>query len=308
MDHAVKFIVFQASIILPFAAGFLIRKRFADPAAASKKLIRTNLIFFEPLIALWTIWGLKPGIEMLSLPASGFVIALTGLGAGFIIARIIGLAGRKRATFIISSSIANQGFTMGGYLCYLLLGETGLGLSYLFTSYFMLYIFIFIFPFARAAGRSTGAAEEGGIFSLQYMTFYAIILAVSLNLADIKRPAIALPVDFLLIPSIAMYYFALALNFHPADVSQYKRETLWISAEKFIIVPAVTYGILSIIPISGPAGTVIMIQSFMPAAIFSVISSILYDLDVNLASAMFVSNTVIFAIITLPALLYFLSL
>jgi predicted permease len=132
MDHAVKFIVFQASIILPFAAGFSIRKRFGDPAAASKTLIRTNLIFFEPLIALWTIWGLKPGIEMLSLPVSGFIIALTGLGAGFIIAKIIGLAGRKRATFIISSSIANQGFTMGGYLCYLILGETGLGLSYIY--------------------------------------------------------------------------------------------------------------------------------------------------------------------------------
>jgi predicted permease len=43
-----------------------------------------------------------------------------------------------------------------------------------------------------------------------------------------------------------------------------------------------------------------MLEAFMPVAVYSVISSILFDLDSGLASGMFVLNTLFFLFLVLP--------
>jgi predicted permease len=50
---------------------------------------------------------------------------------------------------------------------------------------------------------------------------------------------------------------------------------------------------------------VIVIQSFMPVAIYSVVASVLFDLDKELASNLFVFNTLFFLLIVLPLLFVF---
>jgi predicted permease len=42
----------------------------------------------------------------------------------------------------------------------------------------------------------------------------------------------------------------------------------------------------------------------MPVAVYSVVSSILFDLDSDLASAMFVINTLVFLFLILPLVIY----
>jgi predicted permease len=46
-----------------------------------------------------------------------------------------------------------------------------------------------------------------------------------------------------------------------------------------------------------------MIQSIMPVAVYSVVSSILFELDSRLASGMFVVNTALFLVLVLPLLM-----
>jgi hypothetical protein len=68
-------------------------------------------------------------------------MVIMGLAAGAVVSFLLGFNAIQKHTVIISSSLANHGVTMGGFLCYLILGEHGLALSFIFITYFMPYVY-----------------------------------------------------------------------------------------------------------------------------------------------------------------------
>jgi predicted permease len=305
MSVTTRFVLFQIVIIVPFLLGSLTKKRFADPERAARRLIRMNLIGIEPFIALWSIWGLSLTGQMTWLPFSGVLLVLGGMAAGRTALSFMPLRGRTRASFLISSSIANHGFTMGAFICYLFMGERGLGLAFLFLSYFLPYIFTVIFPYARSVstgGKMSLAFIGEYLFDLQNMPLLAIILGVVLHAVGIPRPGVPFPVDAFIIVSIALYYFCMGMNFEFSGMLSSNMENLWLASIKFLAVPAAAVLCLSLTPLDPELKTVIAIQSFMPAAIYSVAASVLFGLDTRLASNLFAVNTLVFLFLVLPLL------
>jgi malate permease and related proteins len=296
-----KFILFQLLIIVPFIGGTLARRYFTDPAAVAKKIIGLNLVALEPPVILWTIWGLGISPGMAILPAAGLVIVLAGFAAGSLMAPMLRLQDASRKTFLISSSLANHGFTMGGFICYVLMGETGLGLSSIFLIYFVPYTFLIIFSYARA-GKTFRAGIGEFLIGFRNMPLYASLAALALLASGIPRPALRPPVEPLIMASVALYYWTLGLTTAVKKIAPLRREHLALGTIKFILIPALTWLVLIALPIDSDLKSVIRIQSFMPAAIYSVVTSVLFDLDSPLASSLFVVNTMIFIIIMVPVI------
>ncbi len=300
-----RFILFQMVILLPFFGGAVLRSRSTLGRDFPKRLIRFNLISIEPLIVLWSIWGLDLSPELILLPFSGLGLVLSGGLLGLLLARFMTLEQRSRATFLISSSLANHGFTMGGFICYILMGEEGLGLSFIFISYFMLYLFGVIFPYAAFV---SGGRKPVRVFLLEFiknpqnMPLYAVVAAVALQLGGIARPDIFFPIDLLLVISIAIYYLTVGFNFRLSGGLAFMRENLAMVMIKFVCLPLMAWLLLVLAGFTGNPGRVILIQSMMPAATYSVVTSVLFDLDADLASNMFVINTLIFLVVVLPML------
>lgn len=300
-----EFIIFQVLILAPFVCGYLLKNRIDEPEAVSKKIINANLLTIEPLIALWAVWGLEFKSELVFLPAAGLALVLAGLALGFALLSFTGIKGIRKATLIISTSIANHGYTMGGFLCYFFLGEEGLGLALLFISYFMPYIFIVIFPYAKISSgqdRYRRNPVRGFFLNFQNMPFYAILTAIFLKIIDIPRPEIHFPLKGLLAISILAYYFSLGINFDLRGLRGIAKENFYLALIKFLIIPAAAVLILSGISLDSSIKTIIIIQSFMPAAIYSVVTAVLFDLDAKLATGLFVINTLVFLLIVLPAM------
>lgn len=303
MSLELKFIIFQSLIILPFIAGTLMRKAFADTSAVSKRVIAVNLALLEPPAILWSIWGLELHRDLAYLPLAGLAIVTAGFLLGMATLPLIGLSGAARKTYLISSSLANHGFTMGGFICYLFLKETGLGLSSIFIIYFMPYTFMIIFTYARMGpGRLPLRSLGEFLTGRQNMPLYAALAALILQFLDIPRPDIDPPVDFLIMASIVLYYWTLGLTFSFKDVFPLGREHAALAAIKFLAVPGLAFLALRIAGLEREVSTVIQIQSFMPAAIYSVVTAVLFDLDARLASSMFVVNTLIFILIVFPVM------
>jgi len=302
-----KFFVFQMMILAAFLAGSAIRRKFRDPLALSKRMINLNLIFIEPLIVFWSVWALDLTTNLFILPLSGLLIALFGMLAGVIFNILLNLRDKKKTTFLISAGLSNQGFTMGGFLCYLLFGEKGLALSVIFISYFMPFVFLFIFPYAKRAGlqRQTARATflkraKPFFLNLQNMPLYAIVMAVFFQVSGLKRPAVHFPLEPLLLASVGLYYLSLGIHFKSVHIRGGLKENLALAAVKFLIIPAAAISVLGGLPFDPAFKQVIMLESLMPAAIYSVVSSILFDLDSGLASGMFVLNTLFFLVLVLP--------
>ncbi len=307
MPTELKFAIFQLVIILPFLAGFFFRNRLPRPEQTSKSLITLNLTLLEPPVVLWSIWGLTLHTEMIYLPVAGLCLVISGFIIGKLAAHCIPFPGNDAETIIISSSLANHGFTMGGFLCYLIAGETGLALSAIFLTYFIPFTFLFIFPYAGAKSKNQAfqwTFVRDMLFSLRNMPLYAALTAVMVRLSGINRPDVYFPVDILLILSIALYYFTLGINFKMDDLSLFKKEHLYLAVQKFLILPAAAFLLLRLAPISPEIDMVIKLQSFMPAAIYSVITAIIFDLNARLASGLFVVNSLLFIFLVFPLLFF----
>ena len=296
-------------VILPFIAGYAMRSRIADTSQVSKRIVRINIIIIDPLIVLWSIWGLAFTGHLAFLPAAGIMLALLGFLCGKAFLPLLHLEQPSRKTYLITSSLANHGFTMGGFICYLLAGEKGLGMAAIFVSYFLPFVFLLVFPYAGSTEREkiyTLSFFKKQFINIQNMPLYAVLIAVILHLFDIKRPEnVYFPLDALIFTSVILYYLTLGISFDIKHVRSIKAGQFTIGAIKFIIVPLITGIILSIITIDADVEKIILIQSFMPAAIYSVVTSILFDLDIEMASGIFVVNTIVFIIAVLPLLFLF---
>ena len=315
MDISLKLTIFWIIIFSSFSGGVLFNKYLPGKNESAKILITLNLIFVEPPILLWTIWGLSLTMDAALLPMAGLLTVICGFIIGIIISNTLRLTDKSKDSFRISSSLSNQGITMGGMICYLIAGEKGLGLASIYIIYFLPFIFIFIFPFARHSSfkYSNGGAAPLIKFS-DFTMFLAnprnlpllgILAAFILHILKIPRPEIFFPLDMLLFTVVGIYYFTLGISFKFKDLTSYKKEQVSLAIIRFIMIPALTIAVLIPFDLSADIRRVILIQSFMPAAVYSVISSILYDLDSRLNSSLFAMNSIIFLGIILPIMMIF---
>ncbi len=306
MNLEIKFIIFQLIIILPFLSGLYIKKHIENPLKISKKIILLDLVILEPVIFFWVIWGLSLGKDQFFLPVAGLLMVSAGFILGKISLPIVKAEGKSKASFLISSSLANHGFTMGGFVCYLLAGEKGLALSAIFLIYFMPYTVLVIFNYARFnSSLSRKLKFKEYILNSQNLTLAAAAAAIFLNLSGVKRAAINFPIDPVVMLAISVNYFVLGININISKLKFIRADNYIIAAIKFLIIPVITSIVLQIVDLDRDIEKIILIQSFMPAAVYSVMTSILFDLDTELSSSIFIINTIMFIILVLPLLFMF---
>lgn len=294
---------FQLAIVIPFITGSILKRRFSNLSGAANNIVIFNLVALEPPIILWSIWGLQLSGQMIFLPLSGLMMVMLGFFIGKSAAPLLNVDLKHRKVFVISSSLANHGFTMGGVICYLFLGEKGLALSAIFITYFIPFTFLFIFFYAARGANSKPVTFRylfNFLFNIRNMPLYAVLLAVSFRFLEVERPDVLFPLGTLLAISISLYYFTLGINFNAGDLNPFKLEHGLQAANKFIAIPAVTYLSLLLVDLSVDLSTVILIESFMPAAVYSVITAILFNLETRFASSLFIVNTVFFIVLILP--------
>ncbi len=305
MSIITKCIIFQLCILLPFFIGFAVQGRFRDPRKFTNSILRLNIIGLEPVIVFWCVWGLNISPDLLLLPVAGLGLVLVGLAAGALTLPLLHLNKKKRYTYLISATLANHGFTMGGFLCYLFMGEQGLGLSVIMVLYFIPYVFGLIFPLIKTlTGRRTPGEHllKDIIFDLRNLPLLAMLLALALKSMGYERPDLAIPVDPLLICSISLYYLTLGINFTRIDLKGLLSQHSYMACIKFLVVPLTAYILLQLFQVAPVLQAVILIQACMPVAIYSVVTSVLFELDTRLASSLLVCNTLIFLVLILPAM------
>ena len=193
-------------------------------------------MLLEPPVIFWSIWGLQMRHDMAVLPVAGLCIVTAGFLLGRLSLPLLRLEGTARKTYLISASLANHGFTMGGFICYLFMKETGLALSSIFIIYFMPYTFLVIFSYAQAGpGTFTLRSARDFILSYRNMPLFAALAALSLLAAEIPRPRLDPPVDLVMMLSVVLYYWTLGLGFDLRSGFSLSRGQATLAAVKFLL-------------------------------------------------------------------------
>ncbi|HRX16515.1 MAG TPA: hypothetical protein P5123_09380 [Spirochaetota bacterium] len=306
-----RFIFFQFIIVISFLMGNYLRERVKNRDVLTRFLIKSNLFVLEPFLAFWTGWNIRFSSDLLFLPTAGLFVAVMTFAAGMFLSRYTGQSSIRRETFTISSSLSNQGYTMGAFICYILLGEQGLALALLLIIYFFFFTYGFIFTYASFKGsgkveKVTLAVLFKKFFTLNNMPMYALIAALLLNRLGINRPEIEINPDIFIFPVVIFSFIMLGLSYNLKSLSFFSRSSMFMFLLKFIAAPFLGIVFTILFNVDPLYTKIIIAESMMPVAVYSVVTANLFKLDSEYAASLFVINTVHFLIISFP-LFYFLS-
>lgn len=303
-------------ILLPLAAGYLLKTHHVISRQHCNWLIRFNVIFMVTLMTLLSFWILPLSPQLLWLPLMGVLItAIPGfLGAVFFARQFADEL--DKGAYVVSSMLSNIG-TVGGLSAFILYGEEGFAYVQLIAAPQNILMVAAAFPLAQyyyaRYEASARKAELNLSFRQMFLTWNQIgilgmMAGIALQMAGIQRPP-AVGVLFHNLVHILAWVSLLPvgylIDFGKAG-QYYKRVTsmLWL---RFMIVPAIFYlGSKLVLTDQVVLGSLLLVAA-APAAINSVITAQLYRLNVDLTIAGFLLTTVAFVLLVFPLFFFYIQ-
>lgn len=269
----------------------------------SKRLSRLTLLFLETPAIIMVYWGLETArlLSHIRLPIIAVSVFSISGAAGYAVARLYRLNRSRTGVFTVTSMFSNVGMTLGGFLCLLYLGDNGLELSQIY----MLAAVPYFFTVVLLTARFFSPAKERGFWKALKTNFQDPIslvplgaILVGLLLAALGAPfpsALEWPRRIVIYATVAAFSASFGLNMYIRQMVMDAARLLGMLPVKFILAPAagflVTLALGYSLKSDPLAVKVVIIQSTMPVAIWSVLACKLFDLDDNYAIALWILTT-----------------
>ena len=297
------------------SCGYLLRRAKLLDVGAARIISLVVLVTTYPAVAFLSIWPTPLQTKFALLPC------IQGLSLIILIVMVLGLSrlhrlnSTDRGAFILACALSNQGYAMGGLVCYLVYGPKSLALTQIYGFFWGPLIVLVIFPLANhfnpdSAHKSLGRIIFNGIWHIRSLGIIGVLAGIIFSLLNVPYPSWVGTyrlVGIIMLLGTFCIYGIIGLNLHLSDIRGYTRLCFSQAGVKFIIAPLLGVLMVSLFGLKShelPA-KVVLTMAFMPAAVNSVLISNIFGLNGRLASALFVVNTVLFLGVVLP-LLYWL--
>lgn len=320
--QSAKFLLFTAFGVASLLAGWAARKRGWLHEDAATRVHFHTVVWVWSVAALLSVWRIP--FQMQTLLAVLFQPALMLAAAFGVIplARAMGCGPRQVGVVALACGTSNNGFTLGSYLCYVLLVPAGqaLAIGGAFPMMMVVAGVLTLFPLARhygghtAADRSLPVLMALNLLDLRALSLYAAIIGVLLGAAGVPYPTQVERwglLDAVFYAGAFGGYFGIGLRLRIGwpEVRQNLHLHATLAAVKFLVKPALAILGLALLASLGagldePARSVVLIEAMMPTAVYAVMISNLFHLDARLASSMWVVNHLVFLLMPLPMILF----
>ncbi len=272
------------------------------------------------ILGCLSIWGRDIVASDMYLPAMAVVMACVMVPISLAAGKLFASDRKEQGLFACSAAVGNNGVTMGGFVIFLLYGESALGLSIMYSFVFGFLMVFLLFPIARhyaseSPANSLGSLMMRSLFDWRSIGLVFTIGGVLLSLSPIQRPAI---IERLRVIDIGVYminamaYFAIGLRLKIAHAKAAVRLIVGLAGMRFIVSLGVCLCLLWLIdltpwPLLGLRRDIILVQAFVPMAVTNVAVANMFGLHPGKASAMFVGNTLMYLIVVLPLVIWWLG-
>lgn len=320
MTPTTKFALYGGLLLASLSAGYwgrrqgVLKEQWARPIHTHVWVVWSSLAYmlsnwYLP-IHIQTLW-----VYVLMLIVPGVPTLLVGP-----IAARLRLPPAQIGVMIIAVAIANTGVTLGGYLCYMIFhpGEVALGYGSTIAAINSYLLVLMVYPLLHHYGqslpgdRSLGRIMWESVARLPALPMYFAIAGWVLA-AFVPPPAFILDYHLIDITTIIIcvgIYLGIGLNLRLGQTWQYRHWHLVLAACCFVIKPAVMAASLWLTrqtpwPLDPLATKVLLVESFMPAGVSTVMVANMFHLDARLAGNVWLWNTLAFLLVVLPVVLFF---
>ncbi len=304
---------YMTVLALSGVAGYTARRLGWLQQQRAGTFLMLAIVLFEAPLGLFAVWRLdmqKLGAAW-QLPATGFLAVLIMLVIGFMLAGALKLHRPQVPSFAFSTSISNIGYTLGGFLALAFLGQDGLGSQFIYAVYWPFFIFLVIFPICHHYVSTTRLHPAmllwKSLTDLRSLPIYMVTIGILLNVTGVAYPrqlfeTIRLP-EALLTGGMIFSYLGIGLSTVFGAMRPYLRQSLIICLMKFAATPLLMFALVTLFDIGGLSRNVLMLLSFMPSGIYSVMAATLFGLDRDLTVTNFLVTHAVFFVVVLPFVL-----
>ena len=317
MSILTKFILTVSVILGSTAAGYFVRRARPASEHTSHALMTIVAVVGYPAVGFLSIWRVAPQLAELWLPGLAGVQVLIMAALGLAGGRLLGRDRGERGLFAISVAAGNWGFTMGGFVIYILLGPEGLGRACIYTLMFTPALVFVMYPIARnytsrPGGGSLGRLMVRSIFDWRSLGLVSSIIALCISTAGVKSPPRLEAyhvLDILMFVFTSMAYFAIGLRLHISHIGPMKNMLVALAVMRFGVNLLIGLGLAQLMlltawPVVGLTRKIFLMQSLVPTAVSMVAVANMFGLKPREASVLFVVNSVMYLVLVLPLVLW----
>jgi len=334
-----KFIPIFAVILLSMSAGYLARRfRIAGDRAANR-LMTVITVLGYPSVSLLTIWDMTLQLKHIWLPLMAVVqVAMMAALASPIAARLTKDRG-ERGAFVLLSAYGNNGLTMGGFVVFMLFGAELLGPASLFFLLFPTIVVLLGYPIARHYSSQGAAQSLGRLLVKSLLDWRSLALPISLTGVGLSlggvpvpeavktihvglgwvasiAPGLSVPevqavrvIDMLVYGINISAYFSIGLRLQVSHVAKLRVMIVGLMCTRFVLGLATGFLLIGLTwltpwPIQGAILPVAIIQSCVSTAVTAVALTNMFNLRPAEASALFITNTLLYLLLVLPPFLW----
>ena len=299
--------------VAPLVIGYVLKEKGLAREDWGRPISRFVIWFFNTAVSVLAAWVLPRTTEMAKLPLIAMLFGTAITFTALAMARLHPRHTRPdRGAYIVASTISNYGFTLGGFICLIFLGETALAMSVVYIFPLVAFIYLVWFPIARYYGTYSGKTTLAQSFFMAFsdittLPLLGTLVGLGLNFAGVGRPEFLGPTNVVLVyTGTATSMFTIGVTLQLGSVGGYKLENLSVSLTKFIIGPLLGYGIAKLFGAGQLQTQVVVILSSVPVGLFASFAASIFGLNRNLGNSLFVINTAAYLTIILPLIVWLL--
>ncbi|MFP4105161.1 MAG: AEC family transporter [Phycisphaerae bacterium] len=313
MDTTTKFILTAVLIVCSAAAGYMARRNRLVPETIAGPIMTLIVVFGYSSVGFFAIWSRDVTGQDAWLPTLGIIQAGIMAGLGILIAAMLGMKQAQRGLFGLSATVGNAGFTMGGFLLFLMYGERGLALASIYCLMWYPMVVFLLYPVGRH--YCPGAAREPlwrlmcrSLFHWRSIGLPMMLGGLILSLVDVPYPSVISEweiVEIIVFSVIILAYFSIGLRLRFSHLLELKRMILSLALVRFGLSTLVALGLYALTLLT-PWGmddvhrNVIIIEASVPMAVTNVAVANMFGLKPKEASMLFVANTGMYLVLVLP--------
>ena len=315
MDGSSRILFVLTDLIAPLVAGYLFHQRGLIRDRGINGLIRVNIVCFSTILALLSFWVLPLAPELLLLPVFGFLYVLLpgGIAQLFFARRYRNLL--DRGAFMMSAMLVNIG-TISGVCAFILYREPGFAYAQIIGTFQNFLLVVLCFPLAQYYRKKHDSQVQRIELRLSFREMFltwnqlpvvGMGIGLLLDIGSVPRPELLADVFQILVHIsawVSLLPVGCLVDFHRAR--RFFRTVLNLLPLRFLIMPAIIWLLARPVFDDPVLFTTMILVALAPTAINAVLSSRLYQLNVDLAVASFLSTTVLYLVVVFPLLFLYL--
>ncbi len=288
-------------ILMGYLAKFSFKEKIDD-----KTITLLNVYFLQVFLTFWGLLKRPIDNDFLYSPFLYMIIVLSVLSISILVSKLFFSDTKERSIATIAALIGNTG-NLGIPLNIAIFGEESIPYTTIINlvNIFVVYTFgVFYYS------HGSFSVKESLLNIVKLPILWAAIVAILLNLLEYHPDAV---VDKTLqmgaYASMVMQLLLFGIYLYSTKIKEVSLYLIgWVTSVKFILLPLVTFVILSLVEMESMIKGILFIELMMPLAVANVNLASLYECKANVVTALVFITSVLFLgmiFIALEAIKYF---